>query len=70
MNDEFQGIESAAYLPERTAINVNGRKEHEAIIKDPVKCKQLELDQMFETMVYLKRWGGWLKNEDKNEIQS
>lgn len=41
-------------------IDVNGREEHEAILKDPKKCDELGLDIYFETMVYLKRWGGWL----------
>jgi len=41
-------------------INVNGREEHEAIIKNANKCKDLGLYQMFEIMVYLNRWGGYL----------
>jgi len=43
-------------------INVNGRKEHEALIKDGSKCRELGLDQIYETIVYLNRWGGWLRD--------
>jgi hypothetical protein len=42
-------------------IKVHGRKEHEAIIRDAKKCAELGLDQMYEIMVYLKRWNGWLQ---------
>jgi hypothetical protein len=49
-----------AHLPERKHINVRGRQEHEAIIKDAAWCKELGLDQAYEVMVYLKRWGSWL----------
>lgn len=48
---------------ERKTIDVHGRKEHETIIKDKVKCEQLGLDQYYEVIVYLKRWGDWLENE-------
>lgn len=41
-------------------VNVKGREEHEAILKSPEKCKELGLDQYYEIMVYLKRWGNWL----------
>ena len=41
-------------------INVEGREEHEAIIKDKSKCAELGLDQVYETIVYLKRWGSFL----------
>lgn len=47
-------------LPEPTWINVNGRAEHEALLKDAVKMESLGLDPHFELMVYLKRWGGFL----------
>ena len=57
MND---GVDPPAYIPERRVINVNGRHEHEAILKDAAKCAELGLDQMYETIVYLKRWGSWL----------
>lgn len=43
-------------------INVRGRREHEALIKDGDKCRELGLDQIYETIVYLKRWGDWLKD--------
>ena len=46
-------------------INIHGREEHEKIIKDADKCKELGLDQKFEVLVYLMRWGGWLReNQD------
>jgi len=41
-------------------INVRGRNEHEAIIKDARRCEELGLDQYYEITVYLKRWGSWL----------
>ena len=43
-------------------VNVRGRAEHEALLKDANKCKELRLDQMYEIMVYLKRWGNWLSD--------
>jgi hypothetical protein len=43
-------------------INVRGRKEHEALIKDSVRCNEIGFDQMYEIMVYLKRWGSWLSD--------
>jgi hypothetical protein len=46
--------------PERKIVNVRGREEHEAVIRDAELCKELGLDQFYEAMVYLKRWGGWL----------
>ena len=61
--DPFSGgIDPPAHLPERKQINVRGRAEHEAILKDAAWCKELGLDQIYETMVYLKRWGDWLQN--------
>jgi len=53
--------------PEQIAvkyINVNGRKEHEALLRDEKKMLELGLDPYFEIMVYLKRWDGWLNNEN------
>ena len=61
-NDEFGGIDPPAQLPERKCINVNGREEHEALLKDPERMKSLGLDPFFETMVYLQSWGGWLSD--------
>jgi len=46
-------------------INVNGRKEHEALLKDSKKCEELGLDQYYEIMVYLRRWGSWLDIPEK-----
>lgn len=47
-------------LPERKHINVRGREEHEAVIRDAAWCKELGLDQAYEVFAYLKRWGSWL----------
>ena len=58
--DPFGGIKPPAELPPVKWINIRGRREHEAIIKDAAWCKELGLDQMYETMIYLKRWGDWL----------
>lgn len=52
-----------AELPPVRHVNVKGRKEHEAFLKDAEKCKEYGLDQMYETIVYLKRWGGWLEDD-------
>jgi hypothetical protein len=41
-------------------INVNGRKEHEAMLRDCDKMWELGLDPSYEKMVYLRRWGSWL----------
>lgn len=45
-------------------VNVNGRKEHEAMLKDHKRMEELGLDPIYETIVYLKRWGGWLADEE------
>ena len=58
--DPFGGIDPPAEMPPVKYINVRGREEHEAIIKDAAWCAELGLDQYYETMVYLKRWGNWL----------
>lgn len=50
-------------LPERRMINVRGREEHEAIIKDADWCQELGLDQVYESLVYWKRWGSWLSKD-------
>lgn len=47
-------------LPPRKVINVNGREEHEALLRDTDKMWLLGLDPTFEKMIYLKRWGSWL----------
>lgn len=57
------GIDPPAELPSVTYINVNGREEHEALLKDKAKMLELGLDPVYETIVYLKRWGGWLKDQ-------
>ena len=54
------GIDPPAHLPETKYINVRGREEHEAVLKDRTLCEELGLDQIYETLVYLQRWGGWL----------
>ncbi len=58
--DSMGGINPPAHMPEVKYINVRGREEHEAVIRDAELCKELGLDQMYEAMVYLKRWGKWL----------
>lgn len=56
----FEEKDPPAELPATRYINVNGREEHEAFLKDPEKMRELGLDPCYETIVYLKRWGGWL----------
>lgn len=56
----LEGIDPPAQLPPRRLIEVNGREEHEAIIKDSAKCAELGIDQAYEKVLYLKRWGSWL----------
>lgn len=63
LKDPFGGIEPPAELPPRKVINVHGREEHEALLKDAKMCGELGIDQIYETMIYLNRWGGWLKDE-------
>ena len=41
-------------------INVKGREEHEAMLRDSDKMWSLGLDPAYEKIVYLKRWGSWL----------
>lgn len=60
--DEFGGIDPPAEMPEIRWVNVKGREEHEAMLRDPEKMISLGLDPIFERMVYLKRWGGWLSD--------
>lgn len=57
-----EGLDPPSNQPLTKWINVHGREEHEAVIKDAAKCKELGLDQMYEIMVYLKRWQGWLRD--------
>lgn len=64
MKSLFEGIDPPAHKLERKTIDVRGREEHESYLKDPQKCKDAGLDIMYETMVYLKRWGGWLKDDN------
>jgi hypothetical protein len=54
------GADPPIQSPEIKWINVRGRAEHEAIIKNATWCRELRLDQDYEIMVYLKRWGSWL----------
>lgn len=55
------GIKDEATPPVKY-INICGRREHEAIIKDASWCEELGLDQAYEVSVYLKRWGSWLRD--------
>lgn len=41
-------------------INIRGRSEHESVIVNKTLCEELGLDQAYEIMVYLKRWGSFL----------
>lgn len=52
----------AEQIPVRL-VNVNGREEHEAMLKDEAKMLSLGLDPIYERIVYIKRWGSWLANE-------
>jgi hypothetical protein len=61
--DAWGGVWPPDEIPFRREIEVHGRKEHEAILRNPAKMKELGLDGVYECMVYLKRWGGWLKDE-------
>lgn len=67
MNDETtplcEGIDPPAERLEPIWVNVQGREEHEAMLRDTEKMISLGLDPYFETMVYLQRWGGWIKDE-------
>jgi hypothetical protein len=71
LKELFVDSEKSSYAPyfsnkdkmTEKIINVSGREEHEAIIRDSAKCKELGLDQIYETIVYLRRWGSWLENE-------
>jgi hypothetical protein len=47
-------------IPETKWINVRGREEHEAILRDIDKMWSLGLNPTYEKMVYLRRWGSWL----------
>jgi len=64
--DGFGGIDPPAEALPRKWIDVKGRVEHEALLKDPEKMASLGLDPFYEVMVYLSRWGGWLEDEDKS----
>lgn len=47
--------------PEVRYVNVRGREEHEAVIRDANLCEAFGLDQVYEIMAYLRRWGSWLR---------
>jgi hypothetical protein len=57
MND---GIDPPAKVPPIKYINVKGREEHEAILRDTHKMHSLGLDPFYEKVVYVQRWGSWL----------
>lgn len=54
------GVGLPSDQPEIKWINIRGREEHEAIISNAEWCEELGLDQAYEIMIYLKRWGSWL----------
>ena len=56
------GANPSSEIIPTTWINVKGREEHESLLKDSKRCQELGLDQMYETIVYLNRWGSWLEN--------
>ena len=55
-----EGKVPPADIPPIKWVNVRGREEHEAVIKDAALCKELGLDQVYEIVAYMKRWGTWL----------
>ena len=57
------GISTPPEMIPVTYLNVNGREEHESLLKDAQKCSELGLDIFYETMVYIRRWGGWLNEK-------
>ena len=63
--NEFEGFDPPAEKLKRRWIDVRGREEHEAMLKDEEKMLSLGLDPVYERIVYLKRWEGWL-NENKD----
>ena len=65
--DSFGGIDPPAEKLEYVMVNVNGREEHEAVIRNADKCRELGVDQAFETIQYLNRWGGWLSDQQKED---
>lgn len=59
--DQFGGIDPPAERLTARKIDVHGREEHETMLADVGKMLSLGLDPYFESMVYLKRWGSYLK---------
>jgi hypothetical protein len=41
-------------------VDVNGREEHEAMLRDVPKMQSLGLDPLYERVIYLRRWGSWI----------
>lgn len=58
--DLFGGIEPPAEKIPVTYIDVRGREEHEALLRDEQRMVSMGLDPYFERMVYLKRWGSYI----------
>lgn len=44
------------------SVEVYGRQQHEALLRDENKMLELGLDPFYERIVYLKRWGGYLND--------
>lgn len=59
-NPVIRDEDASARLPKIKYINIRGREEHETVIKDADLCKEIGLDQLYESIVYFKRWNGWL----------
>lgn len=50
-------------------VNVRGRQEHEQLLSDHKRCKELGLDIVYERTVYLKRWGCWLNGNNPGQAE-
>lgn len=56
-------------ISQKKINNFMSRESHEDLVKNTFKCKELGLDQHYEIMMYLKKWGNWLqKSNDEIHI--
>jgi hypothetical protein len=60
MQEELVPLDNPGEEIPVTYIEVHGRKEHEELLRDAEKMHSLNLDPVYEKMVYLTRWGNWL----------